>query len=198
MSSRLGEVREALSSGPGVVTEPHMVPERLVGKQSVSKCSAVSNTLGFESTSSTSMRSLRERQKHMLVRLYCLGSSDRETEIEAVLQSGTAAWQAGDAERMLQAVVQCVGLLSSPRNISTAEESSTSMTDVAKMQLRRANMTRLRALLIRLLGMHRLGGGLDLEDKGTCLLLRVAMERLRCLLHDRTLEQLASSRQWSA
>ena len=99
---------------------------------------------------------------------------------------------------MLHAVVECVGLLAPPRSLATSEDVMAPMTEEAKSRLRSANMTKLRALLMRLLGVHRSGGGLDLEDISTCKALRVMMERLNYLLEGRGLEGLASSRQWIA
>lgn len=139
----------------------------------------------------------RERQRHTLVLLDGLRGARREAEIQAMLQRGEAALSDEDPEAMGLAVLDSVGLLAAPRRLA-ASQTGEEMTEQAKEELQAASQTRLRALLLRLLGAGGRGGGLDLEDAGTRKLLLVPLERLRHLLRGREPSQLASVGHWAA
>lgn len=141
------------------------------------------------------LHAVREEQRRVLIRAGSHAAS-RHAEIAAVLWRGQDALTRADPEAMVRAVVECVGFLSAPRQKATIHTGK-AMTEEATLQLQAATQTRLRHLLLRLLGASG-GGGLDLGDPGTCTLLLRPLERLRHLLRDQKVSKLASSRQWSA
>ena len=117
----------------------------------------------------------------------------REAEVKAVLQEATASLESGDADRMLNAVSEAVAMLTAPRKAAVQEEGAETMTEAALDRLRAAQQSRLRKVLLRLLG-----EGLDLSDPGTLQLLRAPLEKLNSLLGGQCLSSCAHANQWVA
>ena len=117
----------------------------------------------------------------------------REAEVKAVLQEAAASLEAGDADRMLNAVIEAAFLLSAPHRAPVQGEGAETMTEAALDRLRAAQQSRLREALLRLLG-----EGLDLSDPGTLQLLRAPLEKLKSLLGGQCLSSVAHADQWSA
>ncbi|CAE8721487.1 unnamed protein product [Polarella glacialis] len=150
----------------------------------------------------SSLRAVRKQQLMAIARADALDGDSRESEVISVQVRAQAALDHNNPDRMIEAVVEAVGLLSPPREIISKSSVGASMTERAQAQLRAASQSRLRAFLLYLLGL--LSGnsfpntsGLDLEDPGTMQLLQVPFERLRQLLKDRVLEGLACAPQWA-
>eukprot|EP00747_Dinoflagellata_sp_TGD_P171061 gnl/TRDRNA2_/TRDRNA2_204175_c0_seq1.p1 gnl/TRDRNA2_/TRDRNA2_204175_c0~~gnl/TRDRNA2_/TRDRNA2_204175_c0_seq1.p1 ORF type:complete len:431 (-),score=65.16 gnl/TRDRNA2_/TRDRNA2_204175_c0_seq1:179-1471(-) len=141
------------------------------------------------------LKAVREQQKLDLAKRGLQHGEERDLEIRAVRLRGRAALSQDDPEAMVQAVVEGVALLAPPHKVAK-NTTGASMTEQAKERLRAASQTRLRAILLRLLGAEN--GGLDLTDPGTQKLLLVPLERVRCLLRDVNLEDLASAEQWTS
>ena len=121
------------------------------------------------------------------------GLPGRETEVEATLQEAAASLEAGDADRMLGAVIAVVAMLSAPREAAARGEGAETMAEAALERLRAAQQSRLREALLRLLD-----EGLDLSDPGTLRLLRPPLGDLSSLLHSRCLSGVAHAEQWLA
>ena len=117
----------------------------------------------------------------------------REAEVKAVLQEAAASLEAGDADRMLNAVIEAAAILSAPRRAVVQGEGGETMTEAALDRLRAAQQSRLREALLRLLG-----EGLDLSDPGTLQLLRAPLEKLKSLLCGQCFSSVAHADQWLA
>ena len=117
----------------------------------------------------------------------------REAEVKAVLQEAAASLEAGDADRMLNAVIEAAAILSAPHRAAVQGEGAETMTEAALDRLRAAQQSRLREALLRLLG-----EGLDLSDPGTLQLLRAPLEKLKSLLRGQCLSSVAHADQWLA
>ena len=117
----------------------------------------------------------------------------REAEVKAVLQEAAASLEAGDAGRMLKAVIEAAASLSAPRRATVQGEGAETMTEAALDRLRAAQQSRLREALLRLLD-----EGLDLSDPGTLQLLRAPLEKLKSLLRGQCLSSVAHADQWLA
>ncbi|CAE8609130.1 unnamed protein product, partial [Polarella glacialis] len=154
-------------------------------------------------TGRMTLTGIRQQQQLALVRMDAISSSQKDSEIAAVIQRAQDAMAAGDADAMLKAVVDVVGLLSAPRRAGVeATDNDEPMTEAAKEALRAAQQARLRSVLLQLL---QGAAGLDLGDAGTRKLLALPMQRLSSLLglgiSDRDSPAdglLASAAQWSA
>ena len=117
----------------------------------------------------------------------------REAEVEAVLQEAAASLEAGDADRMLNAVIEAAAILSAPHRAAAQGEGAETMTEAALDRLRAAQQSRLREALLRLLD-----EGLDLSDPGTLQLLRAPLEKLKSLFDGHCLSSSAHADQWLA
>ena len=117
----------------------------------------------------------------------------REAEVQAMLQAAAASLEAGDADRMLKAVIEAVAILSAPHRAAVQGESAETMTEAALDRLRAAQQSRLREALLWLLD-----EGLDLSDPGTLQLLRAPLEKLKSLLRGQCLSSVAHADQWLA
>ena len=114
----------------------------------------------------------------------------REAEVKAVLQEAAASLEAGDADRMLNAVIEAAAILSAPHRAAVQREGAETMSEAALDRLRAAQQSRLREALLRLLG-----EGLDLSDPGTLQLLRAPLEKLKSLLGGQCLSSVAHADQ---
>lgn len=139
---------------------------------------------------------VREEQRSTLVRADALSQAGHHAAVEAAIGNGHNALQQEDAEAMVRAVVEVVSLLARPRQ-AKSEATGCEMSEKSRQELRVANQTRLRTMLLKLLG-RRGTGGLDLEDESTQRLLRIPFERLRSLTQDITLGNVMSYEQWIA
>lgn len=117
----------------------------------------------------------------------------REAEVKAVLQEATASLEAGDADRMLNAVIEAVAKMTAPRKAAVQEEGAETMTEAALDRLRAAQQSRLRKMLLQMRY-----EGLDLSDPGTLQLLRAPLEKLESLLRGQCLSNCAHADQWVA
>jgi len=124
------------------------------------------------------LRATRDTQRRSLVVYDRLSAEDRTVEIESLLEYGTAAFQSGDPDMMLQAVLRCVGFLASPRGVASHVSDATAH----NVQANKVSLARVQDLLLKLLGFHESGGGLDLHDEGTRKLLSVPIQRLHHML----------------
>ena len=117
----------------------------------------------------------------------------READVTAVLQEAAASLEAGDADRMLNAVIEAAAILSAPHRAAVQGEGTETMTEAALDRLRAAQQSRLREALLRLLG-----EGLDLSYPGTLQLLWAPLEKLKSLLRGQCLSSVAHADQWLA
>jgi len=143
----------------------------------------------------TTLKQVRQLQKQLVVRLDALEGVDRDREVSNALKRARAALCTGAPDSMLHSVVELVSFLSPPRATSAPAVDRVTMPEDAKERLCVAMQTRLRSTLLCLLGIQG-SGGLDLTDTGTQKLLRVPLERLRCLLCNHSLDTIACPQQW--
>lgn len=127
--------------------------------------------------------------------LQAMSCAQRETAIREALRRGSVAFQSNHAGEMADALLRCVSLLSAPRYLAV-QATSNPMTEQAKQDLRSSLQTKLRTLVVKLLGMHQMGGGLDLSDRSTRKLLQVPLSHLQFLLEKQDLQTCAGAAQW--
>jgi len=165
--------------------------------QSPATCSsrAESALAGGSNSECSTLALLRKQQKLAIAHVKVWGSVERNSAIEKTIAKASAAIEAQDSNAMMTSVLECVSLLS-PRRCRGSVAAHSPMGEEATIWLCCARQARLRSVLTQLLGL-RGQGGLDLEDVGTCKLLRVPLKHLHnILMKDLVLEELTVSKDW--
>lgn len=163
---------------------------RLPQKSRQSAAAARHPSAGTSDVDHTTLHAVRQCQRLALARVGSFCGTDRQLEVQRVIDFAAAAMQLADAGEMVKAVVLCVGLLAPPRGVPVVTERDA--LEHAESEVFASRQARLRAVLVRLLR------NLDVEDAGTRKLLLVPLAHLRHVLANSDLERCVSSKHWGA
>mmetsp|Transcript_91975 Transcript_91975/g.297549 ORF Transcript_91975/g.297549 Transcript_91975/m.297549 type:complete len:555 (+) Transcript_91975:99-1763(+) len=141
------------------------------------------------------MKLVRAWQNRMIASVAAMHLTDRDQQVILAQERASAALECQDPELMLEAVEHCIAALSPPRSAPTGAKTGKSMSEAAKLRLRRERQSQLRLLLADLLRYNC--GGLDILDPYTRKLLAVPFGRLRALLEHRNISGTWASDEWA-